>query len=129
MATEVKSVLGKVVKMKCPHCGKGHLFVNESAFSFNKLGQVKSECSECGTNFNPEPGFYFGAAYVSWGLTVAMWVAILVALKTLDAIGVLEFGFLTHPKTFLLTGIGFTIVLFPLLFKLSRSIWATSFIK
>ena len=129
MDTEVRTALGKVVKMKCPHCGKGHLFVNESVLSFNKLGQVKSECSECGTNFNPEPGFYFGAAYVSWGLTVAMWIAILVALKTLDALGVLEFGFLTHPKTFLLTGIAFTIALFPFLFKLSRSIWASSFIK
>ena len=129
MASEAKTALGKVIKMKCPHCGKGHLFVNESAISFNRLGQVKSACSECGTNFNPEPGFYFGAAYVSWGLTVAMWVAILVALKVLDALGVIEFGFLTHPKTFLLTGIAFTIVLFPVLFKLSRSIWATSFIK
>jgi hypothetical protein len=129
MATEAKTALGKIVKMKCPHCGKGHLFVNETPLSFNKLGQVKSECSECGTNFNPEPGFYFGAAYVSWGLTVAMWVAILVALKVFNAVGIIEFGFLTHPKTFLLTGIGFTIVLFPFLFKLSRSIWASSFIK
>jgi uncharacterized protein (DUF983 family) len=129
MATEVKTALGKIIKMKCPHCGKGHLFVNESAFSFSKLGQVKSECTECGTNFNPEPGFYFGAAYVSWGLTVAMWVAILIALKTFDAMGVLEFGFLTHPKTFLLTGVVLTILLFPVLYKLSRSIWASSFIK
>ena len=129
METASKTAFGKVVKMKCPHCGKGHLFVNESAFSFSKLGQVKSECTECATSFNPEPGFYFGAAYVSWGLTVAMWVAILVALKVLNALGVIDFGFLTHPKTFLLTGITFTIVLFPLLFKLSRSIWATTFIK
>lgn len=129
MAKEVKTALGKVIKMKCPHCGKGHLFVNESILSFNKLGQVKSECTECGTNFNPEPGFYFGAAYVSWALTVAMWVAILVALKVFDAMGIMEFGFLTHPKTFLLTGIGFTIVLFPYLFQLSRSIWAYWFIK
>ena len=129
METESKTAFGKVVKMKCPHCGKGHLFVNESTFSFNKLGQVKSECTECGTNFNPEPGFYFGAAYVSWGLTVTMWLAILISLKSLDALGVMEFGFLTHPKTFLITGVIFTVILFPLLFKLSRSIWATSFIK
>lgn len=129
MGTEAKTGLGKVVRMKCPHCGKGHLFENESSLTFSKLGQVKSECLECGTNFNPEPGFYFGAAYVSWALTVAMWVAILVALKTFNALGILEFGFLTHPKTFLLTGIGFTIVLFPYLFKLSRSIWAFMFIK
>ena len=66
---------------------------------------------------------------MSWGLTVTMWVAILVSLKTLDALGVLEFGFLTHPKTFLLTGIVFTVLLFPILFKLSRSIWAATFIK
>ena len=129
MGTEAKTGLGKVVRMKCPHCGRGHLFENESSLTFSKLGQVKSECLECGTNFNPEPGFYFGAAYVSWALTVAMWVAILVALKTFNALGILEFGFLTHPKTFLLTGIGFTIVLFPYLFKLSRSIWAFMFIK
>lgn len=129
MATETKTALGKVVKMKCPHCGKGHLFENESILSFKKLGQVKSECLECGTNFNPEPGFYFGAAYVSWALTVAMWVAILVALNTFNALGFIEFGFLTHPKTFLFTGFGFTIVLFPYLFKLSRSIWAFMFIK
>jgi uncharacterized protein (DUF983 family) len=129
METESKTAFGKVLKMKCPHCGKGHLFVNESFLSFSKLGQVKSECTECGTSFNPEPGFYFGAAYVSWGLTVTMWLAILITLKSLDALGLMEFGFLTHPKTFLITGVVFTVILFPLLFKLSRSIWATSFIK
>lgn len=129
MGAEAKTGLGKVLKMKCPHCGKGHLFTSESILSFDKLGQVKPECELCGTNFNPEPGFYFGAAYVSWGLTVAMWVTILVGLKTFNAVGIMEFGFLTHPKTFLLTGMGFTIILFPYLFKLSRSIWAFMFIK
>ncbi len=129
MGSVAKTGLGKVLKMKCPHCGKGHLFENESIFSLKKLGRVKSECSECKTDFNPEPGFYFGAAYVSWALTVAMWVAILVALKVFNAMGLIEFGFLTHPKTFLITGFGFTLLLFPYLFQLSRSIWAYWFIK
>ena len=48
-----------------------------------------------------EPGFYFGASYVSYALTVALWVAVVVALLTFDAIGLIEYGFLTHPVTFL----------------------------
>ena len=76
----------------------------------------------------PEPGFYFGAAYVSWALTVATWVSVLVALKCFDAWGWIEFGFLTHPGTFLMSGIGTSLVLFPYMFRLSRSIWAHMFI-
>jgi hypothetical protein len=50
-------------------------------------------------------------------------------LKVLDALGWIEFGFLTHPITFLSTGMVATLVLFPYLFRLSRSIWAYMFIK
>ena len=88
-----------------------------------------AECSECKTNLVPETGFYFGAAYVSWALTVALWLSVLVLLKVFDAIGLIEFGFLTHPVTFLTSGGIATILVFPYLFRLSRSIWAHMFIK
>ncbi len=93
------------------------------------MGEVKEKCGTCGTNLKPETGFYFGAAYVSWGLTVALWVTILVSLKVLDSIGLIEFGFLTHPVTFLTTGVIATLVLFPFLLRFSRSMWAHFFIK
>jgi len=64
-----------------------------------------------------------------WGLTVALWVSVLVALKVFDAMGWIEFGFLTHPVTFLSTGLAATVVLFPYLFRVSRSIWAFMFIR
>jgi hypothetical protein len=54
---------------------------------------------------------------------------VLVALKVFNALGWIEFGFLTHPATFLLSGIGVSIVLFPYMFRLSRSMWAHFFIK
>lgn len=105
------------------------MFENPTIYTWQNMGQVKDHCDKCGVKLKPEIGFYFGAAYVSWALTVALWVSILVALKTFDAWGLITFGFLTHPTTFLLTGFISTIVLFPYLFRLSRSIWAHMFIK
>lgn len=105
------------------------MFVKEGIYTWTNMGEVKEKCGTCGVNLKPETGFYFGAAYVSWGLTVALWVTILVALKVLDSIGLIEFGFLTHPVTFLTTGILATIVLFPYLLRFSRSMWAHFFIK
>lgn len=105
------------------------MFQNPKTYSFQNLGQVKDSCECCGANLKPETGFYFGAAYVNWALTVALWVSVLVALKTFNAIGWMEFGFLSHPKLFLSTGFVLTILLFPYVFRLSRSIWAALFVK
>jgi len=98
-------------------------------YTFIDLGKMYSTCPVCSTNLVPETGFYFGAAYVSWALTVALWVSVLVALKVLDALGWIAFGFLTHPVTFLSVGMIATLVAFPYMFRLSRSIWAHMFVK
>lgn len=118
-----------MVTFQCPHCREANMYENPKTYSLSKLGTNKKVCDNCGTDLQPEPGFYFGAAYVSWALTVAQWVAVLVALKTFNALGWIEFTFYTHPATFLLSGIAVGIVLFPYMFRLSRSIWAHFFIK
>jgi ribosomal protein S27AE len=113
----------------CPSCGQASIYKKPSVYTWSELGGMHKECPKCGINLVPETGFYFGAAYVSWALTVALWVSVLVALKVLDALGWIEFGFLTHPVTFLTTGGVVTILVFPYLFRLSRSIWAYMFIR
>jgi hypothetical protein len=60
-------------------------------------------CPKCGADFVKEPGFYFGASYVSYALTIAIWVAVLIALITFDTLNLIEFGFLTHPGTLLIS--------------------------
>lgn len=117
-----------MLRLECPVCKQSSLYKNPRIYTFINVGEMHRECPVCRTNLVPETGFYFGAAYVSWGLTVALWVSILVALKILDALGWIEFGFLTHPVTFLTTGLVATIVIFPYLFRVSRSIWAYMFI-
>mgnify|MGYP006089904357 FL=1 len=90
---------------------------------------MHASCPQCNEDFQREPGFYFGAAYVSYGLTVALWVAVLVALTTFNAIGWIEFGFYTHVVTFLTVGITCLLLLLPLVYRISRSIWIRMFVK
>jgi hypothetical protein len=124
-----KSPLVAMLQHRCPVCREASIYENPSVYTFVRLGEMHRECPVCKANLVPETGFYFGAAYVSWALTVALWVSLLVVLKVLDALGWIEFGFLTHPVTFLTVGGIETIVLFPYLFRVSRSIWAYMFIR
>jgi hypothetical protein len=81
---------------------------------------MHTNCPVCNQNYTPETGFYFGAAYVSYALTVAIGVAILVASFVF---GVREF------KTFMwLIGIGL-VLMSPLTLRFSRTLWIHIFIK
>lgn len=60
-----------MVSGKCPHCGKGHVFAdNGNPFLF-RIPKMNPECAECGHKFEREPGYFFGAMYVSYGMAVA----------------------------------------------------------
>ncbi len=128
MPKQEKSLIGSMFTLQCPHCREVSMYENPNTYSLKKLGKNHKFCTRCGVDLQPEPGFYFGAAYVSWALTVATWVSVLVALNLFDAFGWITFSFFTHPVTFLLSGILVSLVLFPYLFRLSRSIWAHFFI-
>lgn len=118
-----------IFRMRCPRCHEGHLFVEKNAYKLKSVAKMHDRCPKCGLDYQPEPGFYFGAAYVSYGLTVAVWVAVVVALMTFDAIGWIDYGFYDNPKTLLFTGIVTLLVLLPLVFRLSRSIWINFFVR
>lgn len=49
---------------KCPRCRKGDQFVKPLQLS-NPL-HMHDHCDSCGFNFEPEPGYYFGAMFVSY---------------------------------------------------------------
>ena len=121
--------LSWILRNRCPKCGKGTLFVKPNAYDLRHTAAMHSACKSCGEDFAREPGFCFGAAYVSDALTVALWIAVLVALMCFDAWGWMEFGMFTHPGTFLTTGITLLVVLMPVLYRLSRSLWIAMFTK
>lgn len=122
------SAIYSILTLKCPRCREGKLFKTKSAYK-KGMADMNKKCSHCGEDFVREPGYYYGAAYVSYGLTVALWVAVFVALFTFDAIGLIAFSFFDDAIIYLLVGTVLLLVLMPPIFRISRSMWIHMFVK
>ncbi len=60
---------------RCPRCREGKIFKYPFK-DFTKFSEMNETCSSCGASFTPEPGFYFGALYVSYAFTVALFFGV-----------------------------------------------------
>lgn len=116
-----------ILSFKCPACRKGKIFIG-NAYSKN-LTEMQPKCLVCGENFKREPGFYFGAAYVSYALGVALWVALYVAMVALSKLGIFEFSLSENPIVYIALGIILLVLLLPIMFRLSRVMWLNTFVK
>lgn len=109
----------KVMSGTCPNCGKTKLFYDKGNIFLFRLPKMNNSCSECNYNFHRETGFYFGAMYVSYGLTVAQMIAVMV-------IGLL-FNISVMNMFIVITLIAF--LLFTFNYRISRIIWLNIFYK
>lgn len=78
------------------------------------FSEMNQTCPHCGVSFQPEPGFYFGALYVSYAFTVALFVAVWLALYVL-----------VKPAdwVYLVCIAGSAIISSPFSFRASRVLW------
>ena len=60
-----------IFKAKCPQCQSGKMF-KKSALKLNGFTEMFDTCNVCGLTFEVEPGFFWGAMYVSYGITTGM---------------------------------------------------------
>jgi hypothetical protein len=99
----------------------GSLFQPGKLNKPGSLFEMHTHCTCCQLSFTPEPGFYFGAMFVSYGINTAQFIGAWVALLLL------------YPdySLALLLGILVAVVLLslPFTFRLSRSIWLTLFVS
>lgn len=64
------STIKHIAKNECPNCNKGKVFKEGSFFlSFGFL-KMNEYCSHCHFKFEKEPGYFFGAMFVNYALTV-----------------------------------------------------------
>jgi uncharacterized protein (DUF983 family) len=70
------NILYSVLYSKCPKCNEGKLFESKNPYHLKKFALMVDKCSVCGQSTQPEPGFYFGAMYVSYALAVGLGIAL-----------------------------------------------------
>jgi len=69
----------KLFACKCPRCRRGDMFQDKNPWHLKNTMKMNRLCPECGQPLNIEVGFYYGASYVAYALTVAFSVATFVA--------------------------------------------------
>lgn len=99
----------------CPKCQQGDVFQKRSFFAVPKMN---TRCSSCDYAFEREPGYFLGAMYVSYGLTVFELIVVYLLLFQW-----LELGYL------LITMLVVLLIMMFWNFKLSRQIWIQLFNK
>ncbi|WP_417589393.1 DUF983 domain-containing protein [Owenweeksia hongkongensis] len=114
------SKLYSIFKYKCPRCHQGEVFKSKSSYNLPRMFDMHEQCSNCELRYEFEPGFFYGAMYVSYGLTVALGVATYVLMQMFFEASVAQI---------ILVLVGVLIVGSPLVLRLSRIIWMNLFIK
>lgn len=97
---------------KCPRCGQGDVF--KYPLLNIHFAAMHNECPNCKATFQPEPGFYFGAMFVSYAILVALMVGCSL---------VLWLFFEASTNVYIVTFIGVTILSMPFSFRYSRLLW------
>src|SRR4051812_4307199 len=103
--------LYSIFNNKCPHCHEGNFWETSNPYDLKRFSKMNARCPVCNEDFKREPGYYFGATYVSYGLTVAFGVALYILLG-----GLLQMD--TIP--FLITFSICLIVLMPVFYRSAR---------
>ena len=112
-SSQANSLFSSILLLKCPRCRKGDQF-ETSSFSFQKPFDMYDRCPVCNQNYLPEPGFYYGAMFISY--IISGWFSIgFVALFhwVFDWSITASFALL----------IFISAVFFVYIFRLARSIW------
>jgi hypothetical protein len=101
------------------------MFVDKNPWHLKRTMEMNKFCPVCGQPLDIEVGFYFGASYVAYALTVALSVATFVAWWVLIGFSLYDnriFYWLTLNAILL-------IIIQPYLMRVSRTGWLAFFVK
>ena len=99
---------------RCPRCRDGKIF-KTSVFTFNNFTKMNPRCPNCNLDYEVEPGFFYGALYISYIFSVGIFAAVTIIL----------FVFFDDPesKVYITTVIALSIIFYPFNYRFSRIIY------
>ncbi len=111
--------LNSILTGSCPKCQSESMYKHKNVYNkvFSAL-EMNEKCSHCGTYYKIEPSFFYGAMYVSYGLSIAFGFAAFTV----------SYGIFSSTLTTSFIAIVLTLVFtFPIIVRLSRNIWINMF--
>ena len=66
-----RSKLAAMAEGRCPQCREGKMF-KYPFWRVDKFSEMNENCPVCGLRFEVEPGFWYGAMFVSYANTIAL---------------------------------------------------------
>ncbi len=103
---------------RCPQCREGKLFPH-SAYNLGKFTKINQKCPHCGVNFEKEPRFFDGAMYISYALSVGLFLV--------SAFIIYMFFHPVSENVYMIAIISEVLLLYPLMFRYSRILYLYAF--
>lgn len=103
---------------KCPRCRKGEMFTKP--FDIKKPLEMPKACQVCGQVMEPEPGFYYGAMFISYIISGFMFL--------IPGLALIFLGKFSVNQAMLLV-LGIAMVSFLKLLRGSRALWLHLMVK
>ncbi len=116
-----ESMVYSVFKAKCPVCHEGDVFTSNKVYNIKEFDKMHDKCSVCGHKYEIENGFFYGAMYVSYAMTVAFSVATFL----------LTYWFWPNAEyyNYIINIILVVVLLAPITYRGSRLLWMKIFTK
>jgi uncharacterized protein (DUF983 family) len=113
-----KSKLSAILLGKCPQCHHGNLF-DAHPYHLKKMMNMNKKCPHCDVNFEREPRFFDGAMYISYAMSVGLFlVSAFIIYHTIED---------ATENTYLIAIISEVVLLYPIMFRYSRILYLYAF--
>jgi uncharacterized protein (DUF983 family) len=103
-----------IVQERCPQCREGKMF-QYPLYRVDKFDKMHDNCPTCNLKFEVEPGFWYGAMFVSYGFSIAI----------LGILGVILYWFFNDPPImgYIIPITVVSLLSVPFNFRMSRSLF------
>jgi len=112
------SKLYSILTGTCPKCQNESMYVDQNLLHLSKIIKMHEKCSHCGFKYQIEPSFFYGAMYVGYGLNVAVGIGTFL----------ISYFFSSSLIVAFIAIIAAILLLFPIVMRLSRSIYINMFV-
>lgn len=113
------SKLNSILTGTCPRCQEESMYEDQNPYNLKNIYKMHDNCSHCGLHYQIEPSFFYGAMYVSYGLTVGIGIAAFIISKVIIGLSLL------HSFIAIIASL---IALMPVTARLARNIYINIFV-